>query len=51
VYERTKCDRCSLKSLCLPEALAGRERASRYLGRITAAVLAGAGPAGNADAG
>ncbi|HLL90786.1 MAG TPA: CRISPR-associated protein Cas4 [Tepidisphaeraceae bacterium] len=43
-YERRKCDRCSLKGLCLPAASTGGGGASRYLGRALDAVLAGAGP-------
>lgn len=39
-----KCERCSLKSLCLPEVLEGREPASRYLRRSLALATAGAGP-------
>jgi CRISPR-associated exonuclease Cas4 len=33
VYERKKCDRCSLKSLCLPEHLRSPARASTYVQR------------------
>jgi CRISPR-associated exonuclease Cas4 len=40
-----KCDRCSLKSLCLPEVLQGREPASRYLRRSIALVAQAMGPA------
>ena len=43
VYEKKKCDRCSLKNLCLPRMPAGR--ATRYLDRAMAHVLAAAGPA------
>lgn len=39
-----KCERCSLKNLCLPEVLGGREPASRYLRRSLALVAAGDGP-------
>jgi CRISPR/Cas system-associated exonuclease Cas4 (RecB family) len=42
VYDRKKCDRCSLKHLCLPRMPAGR--AGRYLAGALAAVAAG--PAG-----
>ncbi|HYO10913.1 MAG TPA: CRISPR-associated protein Cas4 [Tepidisphaeraceae bacterium] len=48
-YEKSKCDRCSLKSLCLPETLLGSERASRYLGRMLTAVLATHGPASDQE--
>jgi CRISPR-associated exonuclease Cas4 len=43
-YEKTKCDRCSLRHLCLPNVLEGSESAMRYLSRSMAAVLASAGP-------
>jgi len=42
VYEKNKCERCSLKHLCLPRMPAGR--AQRYLQSALAAALA-AGPA------
>ena len=35
-----KCDRCSLRRLCMPEVLEGSESASRYLSRSLAASLA-----------
>ena len=45
VYEKRKCDRCSLKDLCLPRAPAAR--AAAYLARSLAHSLAAAGPAGD----
>jgi CRISPR-associated exonuclease Cas4 len=42
-----KCERCSLRFLCLPDVLEGSESASRYLGRSMALCLSGAGPAGD----
>ncbi|HBI41404.1 MAG TPA: CRISPR-associated protein Cas4 [Planctomycetales bacterium] len=43
VYEKKKCERCSLKNLCLPRMPAGR--AERYLdGALTAALAAAGGP-------
>jgi CRISPR-associated exonuclease Cas4 len=39
VYEKKKCDRCSLKDLCLPRMPAGR--AGRYLAGALAAAVAG----------
>lgn len=41
VYEKKKCDRCSLKNLCLPRMPAAR--ATRYLERSMAQALAAAG--------
>jgi CRISPR-associated exonuclease Cas4 len=41
VYEK-KCDRCSLRRLCLPDARPGTDAASRYLRRAMAGALAGA---------
>ncbi|HEY2584554.1 MAG TPA: CRISPR-associated protein Cas4 [Tepidisphaeraceae bacterium] len=43
VYERRKCERCSLKSQCLPRLPAGR--AAGFLDRQLREVLAAAGPA------
>lgn len=37
-----KCDSCSLRSICLPEALAARRSAEAYLARAIGAQLAGA---------
>jgi CRISPR-associated exonuclease Cas4 len=39
-----KCERCSLRFLCLPDVLEGSESASRYLGRSVTCCLATAGP-------
>jgi CRISPR-associated exonuclease Cas4 len=39
VYEK-KCDRCSLRRLCLPDARPGTDAASRYLRRAMAGALA-----------
>jgi CRISPR-associated exonuclease Cas4 len=43
-YEPRKCDRCSLRPLCMPEVLDGSESASRYVSRSVAMVLSGDGP-------
>jgi len=44
IYEK-KCDRCSLKNLCLPDARPGTAAASRYLKRaLSAAVSDSGGP-------
>ncbi len=39
VYEK-KCDRCSLKNLCLPDARPGTAAASKYLSRVLAGAVA-----------
>ncbi len=45
VYEKKKCERCSLKNLCLPTAAgASASRASRYLSRALAESLSSADP-------
>ena len=39
-YEKRKCDRCSLRYLCLPEGTGPTRSPSRYLARSLAASLA-----------
>jgi CRISPR-associated exonuclease Cas4 len=43
-YEAKKCDRCSLRFLCLPRALPPQRSASGYLRRAMAAAVASGGP-------
>jgi CRISPR-associated exonuclease Cas4 len=38
-YERRKCDRCSMKDLCLPKGTGPSRRASRYMARALEATI------------
>ena len=49
-YEKRKCDRCSLKNLCLPNGTAPSRSASRYLSRALGASLADEGDVEDHDA-